>query len=200
MQMLGFITRHVLTGLGTIVPVLLTVYLIYWFIVSTETALGGFIRLLMPEAPYWPGMGVIAAVAILFLIGLLMHVYVVQKLFEKAEKLFYHTPLIKSIYGSLRDFFHYFSAAKEKEFQQVVAVQFNDMQLVGFMTRTDADTMPSGLDAADKVLVYLPMSYMIGGYAVLVPRSAVKELDMSMEEAMRFALTAGVAGNSGANH
>jgi uncharacterized membrane protein len=38
------------------------------------------------------------------------------------------------------------------------------------------------------------MSYMIGGYALLVPRSNVRPLDMNMEEAMRFALTAGVTG------
>jgi uncharacterized membrane protein len=38
------------------------------------------------------------------------------------------------------------------------------------------------------------MSYMIGGYTVLMPRRAVQPLDMSMEEAMRFTLTAGVTG------
>jgi len=43
------------------------------------------------------------------------------------------------------------------------------------------------------VLVYLPMSYMIGGYTVLVPRSLVRPVSMSMEDALRFTLTAGVA-------
>lgn len=191
--MLGFFFRHVFTGLATILPVLLTVYLIYWFIVSTETALKELIHLFLPNMPYWPGMGVVAGLLIVFSIGLLMHFYVVRGLFEKAERLFYQTPLIKSIYGALRDFFQYFSASKEKEFQQVVAVDFNGMQIVGFITRNDCTTLPQGIDADDKVLVYLPMSYMIGGYAVLVPRSAVQVIDMSMEDAMRFALTAGVA-------
>jgi uncharacterized membrane protein len=54
--------------------------------------------------------------------------------------------------------------------------------------------MPEDLRGGDRIMVYLPMSYMIGGYAVLVPRSAVRPLDMNMEEAMRFALTAGVTG------
>ncbi|MDH5470579.1 MAG: hypothetical protein OEX75_08300, partial [Gammaproteobacteria bacterium] len=49
----------------------------------------------------------------------------------------------------------------------------------------------------DNVLVYLPLSYMIGGYAVLMPRSAIRPVDMSMEEAMRFTLTAGVTGGNG---
>ncbi|MCX4188236.1 DUF502 domain-containing protein [Methylophaga sp. OBS4] len=194
--MFGFITRHILTGLITIVPVLLTVYLIYWFIVSTEAVLGDLIRFVIPDAPYWPGLGVIAGLAIVFCIGLLMHVYVVQRLFEKAEQLLYHTPLIKSIYGALRDFFHYFSVSKKKDFRQVVSVRFSDnLELIGFITQSNSERMPAGMDTEGKVLVYMPMSYMIGGYAVLVPRSAVTNLDMSMEEAMRFTLTAGVASN-----
>lgn len=194
--MFRFITRHVLTGLITIVPVLLTLYLIYWFIVSTETVLGDLIRLMLPEVSYWPGMGVIAGLLLVFCIGLLMHVYVVQKLFEKTEQLLYHTPLIKSIYGALRDFFHYFSSTREKDFRQVVSVSFgDDLQLIGFVTQHDSTQLPAGLREEGKVLVYLPMSYMIGGYAVLVPRRSVKKLDMTMEQAMRFTLTAGVATN-----
>jgi uncharacterized membrane protein len=198
--MFGFITRHILTGLITIVPVLLTVYLIYLFIVSSEAVLGKLLRFVIPDTLYWPGLGVIVGLAIVFCIGLLMHVYVVRRLFEKAEQLLYHTPLIKSIYGALRDFFHYFSARTEEDFQQVVLVRFSDnLELVGFITQNNSELMPAGMDTEDKVLVYMPMSYMIGGYAVVVPRSAVTILDMSMEEAMRFTLTAGVATNSN-NH
>lgn len=190
--MLGFFTRHILTGLATIVPVLLTIYLIYWFVVSTEALLGNLIRLILPELPYWPGMGVIVAIAIVFLIGLLMHLYVVRRLFEKAEQLLYHTPLIKSVYGALRDFFQYFSASKDNNFQQVVSVDLNGVQLVGFITQNDTKQLPNGLNGEDKVLVYLPMSYMIGGYTLLVSKQQVTQLDMTMEEAMRFSLTAGV--------
>lgn len=194
--MLRFITRHVFTGLVTIVPVLLTIYLIYWFITSTETVLGNLIRFLLPNLNYWPGMGVFMALVLVFLIGLLMHIYVVQRLFEKAEQLLYHTPLIKSVYGAIRDFFQYFSSSKEKDFQQVVSVQFDDVELIGFITQNDSDALPAGLGSEEKILVYLPMSYMIGGYAILVSREKVKTLDMKMEEAMRFCLTAGVATNS----
>ena len=49
---------------------------------------------------------------------------------------------------------------------------------------------------SDSVLVYLPMSYMVGGYTVLIPRSELRPLKMSMEEAMRFVLTAGITGKN----
>ncbi len=54
--------------------------------------------------------------------------------------------------------------------------------------------LPVGFNQKDNLLVYIPMSYGIGGFAVLVPRSSTRRLDMSLEDAMRFTLTAGVTG------
>jgi uncharacterized membrane protein len=43
------------------------------------------------------------------------------------------------------------------------------------------------------IMVYMPMSYQVGGYTALVPRASVQPVDMSFEEAMRFTLTAGLS-------
>lgn len=178
----------------TILPVLLTVYLLYWFAVTAETILGNLIRLVLPANAYWPGMGLVAGLAAAFIIGLLMHAYIVQRLFAMGERLIYHTPVIKSVYRALRDFLDYLSPDKQKEFEQVVSVTFGDtgMKVIGFITQHDYNKLPAGFREEDSVLVYIPLSYMIGGYAVLIPRSALQPLDMTMEEAMRFSLTAGV--------
>ncbi len=194
--MFGSISRNILTGLITILPVVLTLYLFYWIVVSTESLLGTAMRAVLPEGMYQPGMGVAAGLIVAFVVGLLMHALVVQRLFALSERIFTRVPLIKSVYFAFRDLLDYFSPDKKKEFQQVVAVTLGDsgMQLVGFVTQTDVKRMPAELSGQDSVLVYLPMSYMIGGYAVLVPRSAVRPLSMKMEEAMRFVLTAGVTG------
>ncbi len=194
--MIRFIMRHVMTGLMTILPVILTVYLLYWFATSAEALMGDLIRLALPEASYPPGIGLAAGLLVVFIIGLMMHAYVVQRLFALGEQLIYRTPIIKSVYRSLRDFLDYFSPDKQKEFDQVVAVSVGDMQLIGFVTQDNPARMPRGFGDEQGVLVYIPMSYMIGGYTVLVPRDKVKPVDMSMDEAMRFALTAGVAGSS----
>ena len=196
--MLKTISKTLLTGFITILPVVLTIYLLYWLAVSAESVLGKMIRLMLPDHLYWPGMGVIAGLVVVFAVGLLMHAYVVQRLFARGEQVLYHLPLIKTIYRSIRDFFEYFSPAREKEFEQVVAVSFGDtgMQVIGFVTQALPENMPENFREKDSILVYLPLSYMIGGYAVLVPRSAVRSLDMNMEEAMRFTLTAGVTGSA----
>ena len=178
----------------TILPVVLTLYLLYWLAVSAESVLGGIIQLMLPESLYWPGMGLIAGLIAVFVVGLLMHAYVVQRLFARVEQLLYHTPVIKSVYRAIRDFFDYFSPASKKEFEQVVAVSIGNtgMQVIGFVTQAIPEHLPEDFREQDNILVYMPLSYMIGGYAVLMPRSAVRPLNMSMEEAMRFTLTAGV--------
>ena len=197
-EMLKSISKTLLTGFVTILPVVLTLYLFYWLAVSAESVLGRLIQLMLPDHLYWPGMGVIAGLAVIFAVGLLMHAYVVQRLFARGEQVLYHLPLIKTIYRSIRDFLEYFSPGREKEFEQVVAVSFGDtgMKVIGFVTQTLPENMPEDFREKDSILVYLPLSYMIGGYAVLVPRSAVRPLDMNMEEAMRFTLTAGVTGSA----
>ena len=196
--MFKFITRNILAGLLAILPVVLTLYLLYWFAITAETALGGIIRLFLPETTYWPGMGMVAALLAVFLLGLLMHVYVFRRLFASVEQLLYHMPLIKTVYRAIRDFFDYFSPSRKKEFEQVVAVNIGDtgMQVIGFVTQAIPEQLPENFRGEDSILVYLPMSYMIGGYAVLMPRSMVRPLDMNMEEAMRFTLTAGVTGSA----
>jgi uncharacterized membrane protein len=192
--MVRFIGRNILTGLVTILPLVLTLYLLYWFAVSAESLLGSMILLILPERLYWPGMGLIAGLAIVFGVGLLMHAYLFQRLFASGEQLLYRMPLINTVYRAIRDFFDYFSPTTKKEFEQVVAVLIGDtgMQVIGFVTQAIPERLPKDFQGEDSILVYLPLSYMIGGYAVLMPRSAVRPLDMSMEEAMRFTLTAGV--------
>jgi uncharacterized membrane protein len=186
--MMKTIGKYILTGLITMLPVILTLYLLYWLAVSAETLLGD----LIPQEIYFPGMGVTAALLAMLVVGMLMHSGPIRRLFLRGERIFYRLPLVKSVYAAFRDLMDYFSPARKKDFEQVVAVTLGEtgMRLIGFVTQAD-EQLPEDFQD-DHVMVYLPMSYMIGGYAVLVPRAAVQPLNMSMEEAMRYVLTAGV--------
>lgn len=192
------INKNILTGLITLVPVILTFYLLYWFVVTTESFLGDGIRTSISEEFYRPGMGVIAGLIVAFLVGLFMQTIIAQHLLASIERLLKRLPIVKSIYLSIRDLLDYFSSEKQKDFDQVVAISWGDtgMQIIGLVTQADMTQMPVGFDQKDSLLVYIPMSYGIGGFAVLVPRSATKPLNMSMEDAMRFALTAGVTSST----
>ena len=187
------LSKILITGFITLLPVVLTIYLLYWLAVSSEQVMGNALKLILPDTVYFPGLGMIAGLFLVFIVGLMMNAYMVRKIFALGEQLLYHLPLIKTIYRAFRDFFDFFSPKKE-QFGQVVAVKFNGVELVGFVTQEDPQRLPESFRDRDSVLVYLPMSYMVGGYTVLVQRSELRTLKMSMEEAMRFVLTAGITG------
>ena len=189
------ISKILITGFITLLPIVLTIYLLYWLAVTSEQVMGSALRFVLPDATYFPGLGMIAGVVVVFIVGLMMNAYMIRQLFALGEQVLYRLPLIKTVYRAFRDFFDFFSP-KEKQFGQVVAVTLNGMELVGFVTQENPQRLPESFRDRDSVLVYLPMSYMVGGYTVLIPRSELRPLKMSMEEAMRFVLTAGITGKN----
>ena len=185
-----------LRGLATLLPVILTVYLLWWFATSMERWLGGALAYLLPEGNYPPGLGLVLGVVITFACGLLMYARLVRRLFRLWERLFERVPLIKTIYAPLRDLMRFLVQTEgERRFGQVVMVEFEQLsaRLLGFVTSEEGREV-SGLERdAGSVAVYLPMSYQIGGFMVLVPRSAIEPVDISVETALRLAITAGMS-------
>ena len=186
------ITRTFFTGLAVTLPVVATLYLLYWAVLATESTLDGLLRFVLPRDAYFPGQGLALGVVLVFLVGLLMRTWVARKLFAWTEKLLYRLPLVKTVYGALRDFTDFLSRPKTQGAQQVVLVRLGEtaLRVIGFITRDDLAGLPPGMGEPGMIMVYMPMSYQVGGYTALVPRASVQPVDMSFEEAMRFALTA----------
>lgn len=189
------IGKTLLTGFITLLPIVLTIYLLYWLAVSSEHVMGSMLRWALPDTTYFPGLGMLAGLLVVFIVGLLMKAYIVRQMFALGEQVLYQLPLVKSVYRAIRDFFDFFSP-KDNKLGQVVAVTYNGLEMIGFITQTDQQRLPESFRDQDNVLIYLPMSYMIGGFTVFVPREHVRPLKMSMEEAMRFAMTAGITGKN----
>lgn len=189
------IGKTLITGIITVLPIVLTIYLLYWLVVSSERVMGTALRWVLPEIVYFPGLGTIAGLVLVFMVGLLMKAVLIRQLFAFGEEILYHLPIIKTVYRAIRDLFDFFSP-KQENFGRVVIVNFNNMEIIGFITQEDPQRLPESFRSQDSVLVYIPMSYMIGGFTLLVPREDVRPCQMNMEEAMRFALTAGITGKS----
>jgi uncharacterized membrane protein len=189
------IGKTLITGIITVLPIVLTIYLLYWLVVSSEQVMGTALRWALPEVFYFPGLGTIAGLVLVFLVGLLMKAVLIRQLFAFSEEILYHVPIIKTVYRAIRDLFDFFSP-KQENFGRVVIVNFNNMEIIGFITQEDPQRLPESFRNQDSVLVYIPMSYMIGGFTLLIPRANVRPCQMNMEEAMRFALTAGITGKS----
>lgn len=183
-----------LKGLLAVLPAAVTLYLLYWLIATAERGLGSLVRLLIPDAWYHPGMGVALALLAIFALGVLLKFYLLRRLWEWFERVLLRLPVVKTIYGAVQDLTSFVSQAEEIG-DQVVTVPLpgSDYRVLGVVTRRHWEGVAEGLGDGHTIAVYTPMSYQVGGYTLLVPASVVEPVDMGVEDAMRFAVTAGMS-------
>ncbi len=184
-----------LKGLAVVIPVALTLAILWWMAAGAERLMGSLLKFTLPDGWYVPGMGLVSGLVLLALIGLLSHVLIFQKLFNLGDAIFNRLPLVKTIYTAIKDFIGYLNPDKDSAMSKVVMVQLpgQSFQLMGFVTREQFDDLPFTPSAEDPVAVYMPMSYQIGGYTLFLPRSALTPIDIPFETAMRLVLTGGIS-------
>jgi len=188
------IWNTMLKGLVALLPIGLTLYLVYWLTVTAERLFSGVLRRVVPESVYWPGLGLAVALLLLYVAGLIVNAYVVRKALKFSDTLFARIPVVKTIYVAIRDFTRFFpSSGQGGDLKRAVLVPFGPGQVIGFVTAESGAAL--GPNAGpETIAVYLPMSYMVGGYTVFVPRQAIEPTGLSVEAAMRIALMGGVQG------
>lgn len=192
---LKLVYRILLKGLAVVIPVLVTGYIIIWLVTSLESFCRILIGLVLPDRYYLPGLGFVVGIVVVGLIGLLFHIGLFRKTWTLIEKAIYRIPMIKTIYGAVKDFMDFMNRSSSEQAKTVVSLQLpgTSMKLIGFVTREEFHGLPEGVGGPDMIAVYLPMSYQIGGFTVILPRDAVQRIDFSIEDAMRFVLTGAMA-------
>jgi len=197
MAMKRFFVQPLLKGAMVILPLMVTVWIL-WAIFLWLNSLGtSALTALNLNLLVFPGSGLIIMLLLLMIVGLLFKFSFISWFYHRMENALMRFPLVKTLYGAVKDLANMFDNSKHKS-QQVALVDLSDKGLglaVGIIT---TDTIPTVIkdtceNADDLVTVYLPMSYMVGGYTVFLPKSKVTPMDWTFEKAMRFALTAGVS-------
>lgn len=187
-----------LRGLIVVLPLGLTLWLLWWFGSTTESLLRAVMLLVIPAEYYRPGMGIAAAVVLLLGAGTMVNALLVRQALETWEGFLDRIPVVKTIYGATRDFMKLLPAGgQRRDLKRVVLARFGEAQIIGFVTRDDAAELGIVEPDQDLLAVYFPMSYQIGGYTALVQRSSVVPLDLPVEAAMRIVLTGGLSGAQG---
>jgi uncharacterized membrane protein len=181
-----------LKGLVAVLPVSLTIYVVYWIGTTAEAMLGNLLRLVLPGDFYMPGMGLAIGFIVVLLIGVLVNAYFVSALLRVGESVLARIPVVKSIFGAFKDFTRFLPTGEGRsDLKRVVLWNCGSAKIVGFVM----EEQPHPAIAArtgDAVAVYFPMSYQIGGYTLYLARDELEPLDISVEEAMRMTLIGGV--------
>lgn len=174
------------------VPVVLTLYIFYILFVKID----GLLKIPLPGLGVVPGVGFIATVLLLISTGFLVSNFLTKRLFIYVDGILNRLPLVKLLYGSVKDLLNAFVGDK-KSFNQPVLVNLDvnsQAHALGFITCESLTHF--GLD--DYVSVYVPQSYNFAGQLLIFPLNQVKLLEANSAEVMTFIVSGGVAGSPNA--
>jgi uncharacterized membrane protein len=175
------LVRYFLRGCLVTAPLGLTVYIV-WVVLSAID------RLLPLQVP---GLGLVATLALITLVGVLTSNVVGRTVVEIADGLLGRLPLVKLVYTSIKDLVSAFVGDKKRfDVPVAVTVSSSGARVLGFVTRDEL----ARLGMPDHVAVYFPQSYNFAGYLLLVPRTAIEPLPLPASEVMTFIVSGGVSG------
>ena len=195
--MIRAITRYFFQGLLVLLPLILTFYLVNLLFQGLNntlfSTLGALLQRWFPvHTAHWSGdlLGLLVTLVLIVTVGWLASRWLGQRLFALLERFLDRIPIVKMLYGALRDLITAF-IGEHKSFDRPVYVELPQAggKLLGFMT-SDNPELP---ELPDHVAVYLPQSYNIAGNLVLFPRERVYPLSISSSELTTFLLSGGVS-------
>lgn len=175
------LARYFVRGLVLTVPAVLTIWLSWVAIRWVDGLLG--VRL--------PGVGLLATLAVVTLIGALASSYVARAVMGSVEGLFDRLPFVRLLYSSTKDLLNAF-VGEERRFKRPVRVALTEdgsVSVLGFVT---SDSL-ADLGLAGQVAVYLPQSYNFAGNLIVVPAARVTPLAADSTEVMAFIVSGGVS-------
>ncbi len=191
--------RALLRGLFIVLPVIITIELARWILSAVEGWLAPALQYLLPENFYFPGLALLTFLLICWLIGASAHLQSFAWMWQLPGKILLRLPGVSQIYGMVHDIFEVMSGKNfAKESVVLVTMPNSDIELIGIVTKRrgiERDKMSALLDSNsgdEKIAVFLPMAYNVGGYLVMVPRSYTRNLDMTPAEALQLVLGGGL--------
>ncbi|MBE0482580.1 MAG: DUF502 domain-containing protein [Bacterioplanes sp.] len=190
-----WLMKSFLKGAMVVLPLLITAWLLWSTLLwLNQIGLNALAWLGLHNSPI-PGLGLILMLLSVLMVGLLFQFNPISWLYERIENTLLRFPIVRTLYGAIKDFAEMFDRDKQQNQPVVLVTLPGGTQAVGFITSQKLPDVlqKTGANNDPRVAVYLPMSYMVGGYTLIVAQSQLESLDWSFEDAMRFALTAGVS-------
>lgn len=183
------LARYFFQGLLLIAPASFTAYIIFKIFTILNSYTNSIFESLFHFS--FPGLGIVVFAGFIIFLGFLGSTVIVQPLLSVIENLLEHTPLVKDIYSSFKDFISAFISNKKK-FNKPVIVEMGKgtgIFRLGFIT--DEDLVEFHIE--DKVAVYIPMSYTFTGQLFIVNKDQITPLPSNMSADMiKYILSGGV--------
>lgn len=192
---MGRIRSWFFTGLVVTAPVLLTIY-ITW---SAIEIIDGQVANLLPhfaETAYSeiPGIGLLIGFALITIIGALAAGFIGRWLINFGESLLNRMPVVRSIYGAIKQILETVVSAQSDAFREVVLVEYprKGLWVIGFVTGNTKGEVDRLIDH-DMVNVFIPTTpNPTSGFLLFCPKKEVEFLEMEVEEAVKMVVSGGI--------
>jgi uncharacterized membrane protein len=189
--------RYFITGLLIWVPLGLTAWVLKFLIGTMDQSL-----LLLPDSLQpdrllgmdIPGIGTVLTLLVVFITGLLTANIIGQKLVSFWEGVLWRIPVVKSIYWGIKQVSDTIFSSQGEAFRKALLVQYprEGAWTIAFMTGQPGGDVINHLEG-EYISVYVPTTpNPTSGFFLMMPKSDVIELDMSVDEALKYIISMGV--------
>ena len=179
-------------------PIGITVYLAVLFVQFVDNQMRGLVPARYDPSQYLPvdipGLGVLALLLLLLVVGFFAAGLIGRMVFRLGEGLIDRVPVVRSVYGALKQIFETVFADSSSSFREVVLVEYprRGLWAVGFITGRTKGEVRDRIDR-DLANVFLPTTpNPTSGFLLFVPREDLVHLDMSVEEGIKMVISAGI--------
>jgi uncharacterized membrane protein len=189
--------RYLIAGLLVWVPLGITIYVLHFLVTTLDQTL-----LLVPAGArpdsllgfHVPGFGALLSFGLLLLTGVIAANFFGARLILFWENMLGRIPVVKSIYSSVKQVSDTLLSDSGNAFRKALLVEFphDGSWTIAFLTGTPAPAVAAHF-REEHVSVYVPTTpNPTSGYFVMVPKSRVRELDMTVDEALKYVISMGV--------
>ncbi len=189
--------RYIIAGLLVWVPLGITIWVLHFLITTLDQILLLVPESVRPEALFGfriPGIGVLISFAILLITGTIAANFFGARLIHMWEALLGRIPFVKSVYSSVKQVSDTLLSDSGNAFRKALLVEFPHpgSWTIAFQTGTPAPAVAAKL-TGEHISVYVPTTpNPTSGYFIVVPVSHVHELDMTVDEALKYIISMGV--------
>lgn len=189
--------KYFITGLLILVPLAITLWVVNLIIGTMDQSLLLLPARWRPEAMFGfaiPGLGTILTLLIIFFTGLAAHNFIGKRVVHLWESALIRIPVVKTIYSSVKQVSDTLFSSSGNAFRKALLVQYprQGSWTIAFMTGVPGGDVRNHLHG-DYVSIYVPTTpNPTSGFFLMVPRADTIELDMSVDEALKYIVSMGV--------
>jgi uncharacterized membrane protein len=193
------IRSDLFAGFLVVVPVGITFWVFFALVDLADGLIRALPAVLQPETHLGfpiPGLGVLLTMVVVFLVGLGMRNYAGRRVFEVLERMLARVPLASSIYHGIKQVMETVAANRGEQFRQVVLVEYprKGLYCMAFVTNQKHFLDVEGVVQTEAMVsIFLPTTpNPTSGFYLLVPQSELRKVDLSVEEAFKLIMSAGI--------